>query len=120
MFAPIRIVESIAAHAFTAGWRVHELIVTDIDADVRRAFAFLVEKHEVAAAKIAGGDFFRVLFLFAGTTRDVDAGLAVAVLHQAAAIEAMRVFAAVTIGFADHGERGIGGARRVFSRLRIR
>ncbi len=73
---------------------------------MRLLAALLVEEHQVAAPQAGAPDRAGGAQLRLGAAPDGDAGLAVAELHQAAAIEAVRRRrAAIAVPLADHLQR---------------
>src|SRR5947207_10936051 len=105
MLLPVRRVDRIAAHALARGGRVHELAASDVDADVAVFLALLVEEQQIAGLQARGADLARRPALLLGAARQADARLAGPELHQAAAVEAARVAAAVLRGRPGHACR---------------
>src|SRR5688572_11225018 len=79
-----------------------ELALADVDAEVSVLLALLIEEEQVAAAQI--GDLHQTGdgALLVGVAWQCDAGLSIAVLHEAAAIESGRARAAEAVGLTDH------------------
>ena len=84
---------------------MHELIATHHDCDVRNARIGCREKHQVARREIASIDRFALAVLLPHFTRKRDAKLREDVLRKSAAIEAVRIAAAVAIGRASKRQR---------------
>ncbi len=83
-----------------------ETAIAEIDAHMGNAAAVDAEEDQIPGPKTPAGDRFRSVVLGPGGARDVDAGLTMGVLHQAAAVETFpRRAAAVTVGRAEqiHG-----------------
>lgn len=87
----------------TSARRMDEMIVAEIDANVREGAAHRVEKHEVARFQLVARNFIADLALFSGRTRQKLAKrVSEYDLDKAAAIEAaVRVRAAEAIVDAD-------------------
>src|SRR5688572_26783429 len=99
---PVGRVQAVAAHGLAGGGRVHEPAVAQVNPHMVVLLAFLVEEDQVAAAQLARRDDLGAEALLLGVARQPHARLPVAVLHQAAAIEARGGRAAVAVGLADH------------------
>ena len=56
MFPPVAFVEPVDAYVFSAGGRMDETAVADVDTDVGKFSSFLVEEHQVADAQRMRGD----------------------------------------------------------------
>src|SRR5690349_21480735 len=91
------VVERVDGDGLSGTWRMHELVVADVDADMIHAAAVDVEEHEIAGLELARLDLVGLLRLFARGARHFEAELAMRVEHQAAAIEAVERRAAVAI-----------------------
>src|SRR2546421_11360238 len=105
--APVRVVDTLDAHALTAPRRVHEVAVAEIDADVRERSVARVVEHEVAGLQL--GALYRAaqMALRGRAARQLDApGALIDMGHEAAAIEAgLGRAAAVVISRSDGEER---------------
>ena len=94
---------------------MNEAVIADVQRHVRGFAAFLREEQEVAALQFAAQDRARHAPQLVGAVRQIYAATPVTVLNETAAIEAGRGVAAVSVGFADHGQREI--RRAVSGRL---
>ncbi|ODV42085.1 hypothetical protein AWV79_30130 [Cupriavidus sp. UYMMa02A] len=86
---------------------MHELVVTDIDADVREGLAHGVEEHQIARAQIIGSHGRADLADFNGTARQHEAeGVIEHVADKAAAVQAgFGAVAAEAVTHADQAKR---------------
>src|ERR1700730_16635643 len=87
MLLPVGRVEAVGAYFLARGRGVDEPAAAQINADVGVLLAFLVEEDQVAAAQGGEAHGAGSAALLLGVVRDGDAGLPVAELHEAAAIE---------------------------------
>src|SRR3990172_5473478 len=105
MTPPVGVVKSRHVYFFAAGGCVHEATVTDVQRYMRGFPAFLREEQEVAALQLAARDRARHAAQLVGAVRQIHATAPVAVLHETTTIDPGGVIAAVTVRFADHGQR---------------
>src|ERR1700731_3531069 len=69
--------------------RMHELIVADVNTDMRDRAANRVEKHQIARLEVAGGDLLADPAHFRGATRQVHTQSVLEhIAYETAAIEA--------------------------------
>src|SRR3954470_17749414 len=111
MLFPVRGIDAVIAHALAGRGRVDEAAVAEVDADMRVLLAFEVEEDEVAAPQAREPHRARDLALRVGAARQIHADLPIAVLHEAAAVEAGGYRgAAEVVRTAAHGRRLCCGA----------
>lgn len=91
---------------------MHERAVAKINTDMRGVLALLIEKYQIAFAQCVFLHLTPDVALASRVARQFHAGFAKAVVHQTAAIEAARRFAAEAIGLAEHLQGVVGGVRR--------
>ena len=96
------------AHDAGGARRVHELVAPNRDGDVRWPRIGRREEEHVARREFLGVHRFAHLELRAYVAREADAVLCEHVLREPAAIEPVRVAAAVAVGRAAQRERCAG------------
>ena len=74
MLAPVALVETVDSYLLATGWRMHEAAVTNIDSDVGKFLAFLVEEHQVTYAQRSRCDRYACLQLRSRRAWNRDAG----------------------------------------------
>ena len=86
---------------------MHELVVADIDADVRERAAHRIEEHQIARLQVAHANLLAHPAHFLGAARQRHTERVLEhVAHEAAAIEPrIRRVAAPTVAHADHVQR---------------
>ena len=122
-FLPIGIVQGRVADTFSGRGGVDKPALTFVDADMGDFLLGDVEENQVPGLKAGRVDPCAGLELRAGSPWHVDTSAAEGILDQAAAVEAGRCGAAVTIGNPDHltcnGQRRLAscGGGRLFQIL---
>ena len=90
MFSPVALIQAIDANVFSARRRVYEAPATDVDSDVGKLSAFLIEENQVTDAQGFRSDGQACPELRPCRAGNGDTGVCKTVVDETAAIETAR------------------------------